>query len=58
MNKETFIRRLAGTMVILGAILTVWISSWFLIIPAFVGLNLVQSTYTGICPAETIYEGL
>ena len=52
MNMETAIRRLAGSLVLLGLALGLTVSPWFLTIVAFVGLNLVQSTYTGFCPAE------
>jgi hypothetical protein len=51
---ETAIRRLAGTMVLLGLGLGLWVSPWFFIIVAFVGVNLIQSTFTGFCPAENI----
>ena len=56
MNKQNFIRRLAGTMTLIGVVLTVYFSNWFLIIPGFVGFNLIQSTYTGVCPAESIFD--
>lgn len=43
-------------MTLIGVVATAIWSTWFLIIPAFVGANLLQSTYTGVCPAETVYE--
>ena len=33
-------------------------SSWWLLLTAFVGLNLVQSAFTGFCPAEMIFRKL
>ena len=51
---ESAIRRLAGTMVLLGLGLGLWVSPWFFILVAFVGVNLIQSTFTGFCPAENI----
>jgi hypothetical protein len=58
MKKEAFIRRLAGTMVLIGTAGTYWLSPWSLVLLLFVGINLIQSTYTGICPAETLYDEL
>jgi hypothetical protein len=52
MNMETAIRRLAGSLVLLGLVLGLAIHPWFFAIVAFVGVNLLQSTYTGFCPAE------
>jgi hypothetical protein len=49
---ERRIRRLAGVVVLLGLGLSQLVSSWFLAIAAFAGLNLLQSSLTGICPAE------
>ena len=54
MTLENAIRLLAGSLVLIGLVLGLWVSPWFFIIVAFVGLNLVQSVFTGICPAENI----
>ena len=51
---ENAIRRLAGTLVLLGLGLGWFVSPWFLLLVAFVGVNLIQSTFTGFCPAEMI----
>lgn len=45
---------LAGTMVLLSVTLGHFISEWWFLLTAFVGLNLVQSSFTGFCPAEKI----
>ncbi len=48
------IRRFAGTFVIVGTALGFWVHpAWFLF-DLFVGLNLVQSSFTGFCPLEMI----
>ncbi len=49
MKTEKFIRVLAGSMVLLSAILSYWISPWWLLLTAFIGLNLIQSAFTGFC---------
>ncbi len=33
-------------------------SEWWLLLTAFVGLNLLQSAFTGICPAAAILRKL
>ena len=54
MTLEKRIRILAGTMVLVGVALTWFVSPWWLLLPTFVGLNLIQSSITGFCPAEQI----
>jgi hypothetical protein len=52
MKMENAIRILAGTMVLISITLAHWVSSWWLLLAAFVGVNLIQSALTGFCPAE------
>ena len=58
MKMEMIIRRMAGTLVLAGIALAYWVSPAWLLLPAFVGLNLLQSSFTGFCPAETILRKL
>lgn len=58
MKLESCIRILAGTMVLLSLALAIWVSHWWLLLAAFVGLNLIQSAFTGFCPAEIIFRRL
>jgi len=44
----------AGFMVLLSLALSLWVSPKFLWLTAFVGANLLQSAFTGVCPAATI----
>ena len=54
MKMEQRIRILAGTIVLIGVVLAHYIRPWWLLLPTFVGVNLVQSALTGFCPAELI----
>jgi len=54
MKTENAIRVFAGTLVLVSVALAHWVSGWWLLLAVFVGLNLVQSAFTGFCPAETI----
>jgi len=53
MKSENAIRRLAGTMVLVSLVLAWLFNPWWLLLAGFVGVNLVQSSFTGFCPAET-----
>lgn len=58
MSIEKKIRILAGSMTLLGLGLGVFANRLFLWLPAFVGLNLLQSSFTGFCPAEGVFRRL
>lgn len=49
---HNIIRRFAGFFVLASLGLGWWVSPWWLLFTAFVGLNLVQSSWTGFCPLE------
>jgi hypothetical protein len=48
----------AGVMVLLSVALTVWVSPLWMWFTVFIGLNLLQSAFTGFCPAATIFRKL
>ena len=50
MDLHAWIRLIAGSFVLLSLVLAQLVSPWFLLFTAFVGLNLVQSAFTGWCP--------
>ena len=59
MTIERIIRIMAGSFVLLSLALgyhgsPLFVSEWFLAFTAFVGLNLVQSGFTGFCPPEKL----
>ena len=58
MSIKNSIRLLAGSMVILSLALYYFVSPLWLVLAAFVSLNLVQLSFTGFCPAETIIKKL
>jgi hypothetical protein len=58
MKIESAIRLLAGTLVLASAALAHFVNAWWLLLAVFVGANLVQSVFTGFCPAETILRRL
>lgn len=48
----------AGVMVLLSVALTVWVSPLWMWFTVFIGLNLLQSAFTGFCPAATLFRKL
>ncbi|MCW2839925.1 MAG: hypothetical protein JWR55_1408 [Aeromicrobium sp.] len=54
MNIDSAVMALAGTLTLLGVALGVFSSSWWLALPAFVGLNMLQASLTGFCPAAVL----
>jgi hypothetical protein len=58
MTLENAVRLLAGTLVIISLLLYYFVSPYWLLLTAFVGLNLFQSSLTRFCPAEIIFRKL
>jgi hypothetical protein len=54
MDVERWIRVIAGTFVLVSLGLGWYVSPWFLLFTAFVGLNLFQSGWTNWCLMEKI----
>ncbi len=50
MDLERYLRLIAGSFVLISAVLAWTVSPWFLAFTAFVGLNLMQSAFTNRCP--------
>jgi hypothetical protein len=48
----------AGCMTLLSAILAWQVSEWWLLLTAFVGLNQIQTSFTGFCPAAMVFKAL
>ncbi|MDP4033446.1 MAG: DUF2892 domain-containing protein [Pseudorhodobacter sp.] len=48
----------AGVMVLLSVALTLWVSQWFVLFTVFIGLNLMQSSFTGFCPAAMVFRAM
>ena len=58
MKIDSLIRLLAGTVVVTGVLLAHYVSPWWLLLPAFAGLNLIQSVFTGFCPPSLLLRKL
>ena len=56
MPMERWIRAIAGSFVLLSLVLGHLHSPYWHLFTAFVGLNLLQSAFTGWCPMERLLE--
>ena len=54
MTMDRKIRLIAGTLILISLALGVWVSEWWLLFTAFIGVNLVQSSITNWCLMEDI----
>ena len=54
MTVERWLRLIAGTFILLSLALGYWVSPYFYLFTAFVGLNLFQSGWTKWCLMEKI----
>jgi hypothetical protein len=48
----------AGFMVLLSALLVWLFSPWWLLFTAFVGINMMQASATGFCPAAMVFKAM
>jgi hypothetical protein len=58
MNLDRVVMTFAGLMILVSAALVYFVSPWWLLFTAFIGLNLVQASYTGFCPAAIVFRKL
>ncbi|AMF92702.1 DUF2892 domain-containing protein [Vibrio fluvialis] len=58
MTIDNGVRVIAGSMVLLSLILTFYVHPNFIWLTVFVGVNLIQSAFTGICPAAYFLKKL
>ncbi|MBI2441819.1 MAG: DUF2892 domain-containing protein [Lentisphaerae bacterium] len=56
MYMERCLRGIAGTVILVSLLLAVWLSKWWLLLTAFVGLNLFQSAFSNWCPMMTVLK--
>ncbi len=56
MRIDQLVLAVAGGMILLSALLAWLVSPAWLLLTAFVGLNLLQSAFTGFCPLAMILK--
>ena len=58
MKIDSFIRVLAGSMILLSVALAHFVSPYWLLLTCMIGVNLVQSVFTGFCPPSLVLRKL
>ncbi len=56
MNLDRAVLALAGSITLLSVLLVALVSPWWLLLTAFVGLNQLQASITGLCPAAWVFK--
>ena len=56
MSIDRVVMAFAGTVILVSLLLAHFVSAWWLLLTAFVGLNLLQSSFTGFCPLAVILK--
>ena len=56
MSLSNAIQVFAGIMVILSVVLAAYVSPAFIWLTVFIGFNLIQSAFTGFCPAAMVLK--
>ena len=54
MNIDRAVMRFAGIMVLVSLLLGIYVSSYWFFLTGFVGLNLLQASFSGFCPLATV----
>ena len=58
MSLDRAVMMFAGVMVLVSLALGFYVSSYWYLLTAFVGLNLMQASVTGFCPAAMLFRKL
>jgi hypothetical protein len=58
MTIDRIVLAFAGTMVLLSLALGLLANPWWFLLTGFVGLNLLQSAFTGFCPLAIVLKRL
>ncbi len=58
MTLDRAVLAFAGSVLLVSLLLTYFVSPYFVWLTAFVGFNLIQSAFTGFCPAALVFRKL
>ncbi|MGD9785223.1 MAG: DUF2892 domain-containing protein [Hyphomicrobiaceae bacterium] len=58
MNIDRVVMAFAGIVVLIGVALGYFVHPYWLAVPAFVGVNLLQAAFTGFCPLARILRAV
>lgn len=58
MTVDNGIRVFAGTLILISVALVYYVSPWWLLLTIFIGIQLIQSAFTGFCPPAIVLRKL
>ncbi|GLR95800.1 sulfurtransferase [Bradyrhizobium liaoningense] len=58
MNVDKAVLAFAGFVVLLGLALGTYVNAYWYLLTAFAGLNMLQASFTGFCPAAIVSRKL
>lgn len=58
MNLDRAVLAFAGFVVLVSTALGYFVSPYWLLLTAFAGFNMIQSSFTGFCPAAIVMRAL
>ncbi|WP_336978109.1 DUF2892 domain-containing protein [Altererythrobacter fulvus] len=58
MNLDRSVMAFAGVVVLLSSILSLTVHPYWIALTIFAGLNMLQASFTGFCPAAMIFRKL
>ncbi|MDR5653583.1 YgaP family membrane protein [Ruixingdingia sedimenti] len=58
MTLDRAVMLFAGIVVLASLALGTWVSNYWYLLTAFAGLNMIQASFTGFCPAAIVFKKL
>lgn len=58
MNLDRAVLRFAGVVVLASVLLSTYVHPWWIALTIFAALNMIQASFTGFCPAATVFRML
>ena len=58
MTLDTAVLRFAGFVVLVSVLLSIYVHPYWIGLTIFAGLNMLQASFTGFCPAAMVFKKL
>lgn len=58
MTLDTAVLRFAGCVVLASALLSIYVHPWWIVLTIVAGINMIQASFTGFCPAALVFKKL
>lgn len=56
MNLDRLVFAFAGLMVLVSVALSTYVHPYWSLLTVFIGLNLIQASFTSVCPAALLFK--